>query len=150
MTPEQLLTPRYKVVADYPASPYNVGDILIFWEISQGYDESKRPITLDLQEEHGWEIQRRVDEEEFKKFPHIFKPLQWWEERKLEEMPQYIRLTRIGLVKKVEKWHTGLRCFDAMHEGRIYPYDIETPAHELEQRYMPATESEYLTYINSK
>ncbi len=27
-------------------------------------------------------------------YPHLFTPLQWWEDRKLEELPQYVRVTQ--------------------------------------------------------
>lgn len=33
LTPEQLLQPRYEVIADYPNSPFKVGQIISFKEI---------------------------------------------------------------------------------------------------------------------
>lgn len=143
MTTEQLLIPRYKVIADYPASPYKVGEVLIFWEISQGYDESKRPITLDLQDS-GLEFQRMVNEEEFKKYPHLFRPLQWWEERRISDLPNYIRIT--GDVYKVDEWFNNV--------GN-HPRSVENPNLAIEWHFIaghsiPTTLEEYLTYINSK
>lgn len=66
MEAKELLKPRYKVIADYPESPYKIGDI----EVDRGWSD-----TLHL-----------------KDFPAIFKPLAWWEERGEEDMPNYLRI----------------------------------------------------------
>ena len=68
MTKEQLLNPRYKVVTEYPESPYTINQII-----------------------YASEHPDRVGEMEFfEKYPKIFHKLMWWEERKIEDMLPYI------------------------------------------------------------
>lgn len=61
-----LLTPRYMVEADYPNSPYEVGQILT-------------APTTDVQN-----------------YPHIFRLMHWSEQRELGEMPRYLRRIKSG------------------------------------------------------
>lgn len=69
MTKEELLKPRYKVVADYPEPKYyrhiRVGEIISNLNIS--------------------------DENYLKSFPNLFKKLEWWEERDEKDLPKYFR-----------------------------------------------------------
>jgi hypothetical protein len=76
MSIEQLLIPRYRVIADYPCSEFLVGDIFIF-DDSESYDnlyDSKNGVFINTVE----------------KYPHLFKKLEWWEERKISELPKHI------------------------------------------------------------
>jgi hypothetical protein len=75
MSNEELLKPRYKVIADFPYNTFGeVGSI--------------------LDRDWGW---NGDDENGFKHhishYPHLFKKLQWWEERKQEGMPEYVKWT---------------------------------------------------------
>jgi hypothetical protein len=78
MTVEELLIPRFKVIADYPTMDrngnYMVGDILT--------DNGKTAVL----KQNG----DAVFVCEWKKYPHLFKKLEWWEERNIEDMPKYI------------------------------------------------------------
>ncbi len=62
MTTEQLLKPRYKVIADYPNSKFEVEQILMGQYIAYA-----------------------------DKYPAIFKPLEWWVEREPSELPEYLQ-----------------------------------------------------------
>jgi hypothetical protein len=65
---EMLLKPRWKVIAEWPGMEiFSVGDI------------------TDLHVVHVGSLGYRPDG-----FPHLFKKLEWWEERKPKEMPEYI------------------------------------------------------------
>jgi hypothetical protein len=75
MTVEELLQPRWQVIADYPKSLYHVGDIL-----NGGY-RSEDLIYCD------------TNGPRWSNYPHLFKKLEWWEYRKREDMPQYIKRT---------------------------------------------------------
>lgn len=103
MTPEELLNPRYEVVALYPYSPFEVKDILhvdgggeLFGKAT-GYVPSKV----------------KVMEEEAKELPHLFRKLAWHERRKLDDIKQvqylkYFSLSRqTYVIVKVGDWRIG-------------------------------------------
>jgi hypothetical protein len=113
MDVQELLKPRYKVIAEWPGGDYLQGDIFIM-----GADEDG---TM-LDKIHF------VFEHTCKKYPHLFKPLQWWEERKESEMPEYVKLnTNHPKTYQVKK----LSEFDDYIILRFW---------------LPATKAEYLTY----
>ena len=92
MTSEELLKPRYKIIA---AIPFKEEED--FWRVGEILDRN-----------WGW---HGDDEDGFKyhisDYPHLFKKLEWWEERKVEEMPEYVKLiigNKTAFVHKVEKW----------------------------------------------
>lgn len=94
ITPEELMMPRYKVMADYPDNKNKVGDIIEV--LHAGTKEAAELVCR-------W----------YDKFPVIYKRLEWWEERKPEEMPEYVKwdydpktddINTKGLVEKVIKW----------------------------------------------
>lgn len=64
MTREELMKPRFSVIADYPGLSYNVGDII-------------EVLTND-----NYGIIDMVE------YPHLFKKLKWWESRRIEDMPK--------------------------------------------------------------
>jgi hypothetical protein len=102
MTTEELMKPRYKAIADYPYSGRKVGDVF------HPSDVKAHSLFLD-------------------RYPHLFSKLEWWEERKTEDMPEYYKID--GTIYKWEREH-GLKCCIA--RGHV----------------LPATESEYNEYIN--
>jgi hypothetical protein len=90
MNTDTLLKPRYKVIADYPDSKYSVGDILP--GCFSDWDEDADDDFIDEQMRH------------VKKFPHLFRRLEWWEERSVDEMPRYIK-HKLGGYHEVFQWH---------------------------------------------
>jgi len=122
MTVEELLLPRYKVIADYPDCPYVVG-VIIHCEIDP--EGGNYLNVADYWVYHP------------EKYPHIFQPLQWWEERKLEDMPEYVNYN--GGIYKVESPLTII-------DGYIY---TEGAVIECQLKLsLPATISEYESFIN--
>jgi hypothetical protein len=115
MTVEELLMPRYKVIADYPGmdDSYEIGEVL-------------KPAYTGI-----------VDA-----YPHLFRKLNWWEERKVEDMPDYVKWD-VGIyptwkkIMKVDKWNSN-GSFD--HENVTISVI----------NCFPATEQQYNDYINSK
>lgn len=83
MSTEELLWPRIRVKADYPGNSQSVGAII------QLYKETNRLVIEQL---HF-----------YRKYPHLFEELAWWQERNREEMPEYVKYSR-G-VYKVKNWH---------------------------------------------
>jgi len=112
-TVTELMKPRFKVIADYPLSDYPIGHIhkAVAW----------------------------MTEDFFLKYPAIFKKLEWWEDRKPEEMPLYIKHGANGKPRKIESFieATGTIYFEGGRQRRINP------------DWIPSTEQEYLTYINT-
>lgn len=70
MSIEELLKPRFKVIADWLGNDcFIVGDIF--------FDDDIRRTT------------KKWKNAVFSGFPHLFKKLEWWEERKKSDMPEY-------------------------------------------------------------
>ena len=129
---ERLLAPRYKVIADYPGcGELKVGDILnLFkfksneWFLVKEFDTAGISALV-------------IDE-----YPHLFRKLDWHEDREISEMPHFI------------KWRDM--------NNKLYVFNIQ-PSSYLDKKYMqwkfggrrlkdflPATAAEYEKYLNKK
>lgn len=132
MTNEELLIPRWKVISDFPFNKYYpVGKIII----DNGKDAAKI--------ENGHDVFAC----DWNEFPHIFKKLQWYEERKIEDLPKYvINKTAIPKVIIPVAWVLEEDTHNFKYEkqlfavcnGRYYPFGL-----------MPATEKEYNEFVLS-
>lgn len=127
---EELLKPRYKVIADYPNSRFKLDEILTQW-IGNNYSGEDKYFVISNVE----------------KFPHIFSKLQWWEDREIEDLPQYLKEDLGGKVYyyKVEKYsynkHKELKV-GFMVDGY---YDDE-----FLEFFQPATQEEYEVFTKNK
>ena len=140
MKVEELLMPRIEVIADYPSSPYYVGEI---------------------KDRLGDNVAAH-----FAKYPHLFRKLNWWEERKVEDMPEYVKVIangcsfNAGTILKANNW--GVYPDEGNNfgnEGDYYCLLItteESSTHDKGEEVkmnmrnvLPATEQEYNDYINS-
>lgn len=122
---QELLKPRYRVIADYPDSIYPVGFVL---ELDTNAFQDQRNDAI------------------CSKYPHLFKKLEWWEERKPEEMPQYIKVRSTWEGEPDAYYKNGVEFYysDDGHinfkkGGGLLPWYAE-----------PATEAEYIEYQKSK
>lgn len=111
---KQLLTNRFKIIADYPLAPGPVGSI----------------ITMSIHPKFD-------DSEGYLSFPHLFKKLEWWEERVLAEMPLYVKNTKtkevyrlMGCEPSILGLYARLRIGD-----RVTTEEFKT--------LIPATQEEY-------
>lgn len=137
MTVDELLKPRYKCIAQYPDSPYDVGQIMCItnkdghmiymWSDSKG-DYEKYEIF-------------------FKEYPHLFKPLQFYHDRTREEIElvEYVKWaeSQKGIIGKVIEWrqgHLGWECRVKDYPGAWNP---------SESSLLIATKEEYDTYIKT-
>lgn len=118
---EDLLKPRWKVIADYPKSLYHVGDIL----------------------NAGWRSEDLIycdhDGPRWRDYPHLFRKLEWWEDRKPEDMPEYVKLEG-KYYKPVD--------FSNYLGGTFYiksTNGMSKKSFPLKDS-LPVTESEYLAY----
>lgn len=82
MNKEQLMLPRWKVISDYPGSPYVIG-VIKNWLTSINMDD----------------------------YPHIFKRLEWWEETAIKDMPEYIKYPSERIVKAKWEWNQQEQCY---------------------------------------
>lgn len=84
MTKEELLKPRYKVIADYPDRAFEMNMPLEYNVVDSCFDNSKASgVTIEPDN-----------------YPAIFKTLEWWEEREEKDMPEYVKVKRASLVPK--------------------------------------------------
>lgn len=120
MTVEELMKPRYRVINIWPCMSKNikVGDVLTF-------DNS-----LDC----FWCGNTAYPQIKLNEYPHLFEELEWWEERKLEDMPKYLKFIRSGLVEKVKK-------YDMHNKGVIFKSNIMYQCYP--GNFIPSTEEEY-------
>lgn len=128
-TPEELMKQRYIVIADWPQgniNPFHVGDILEEQSIYFTRINNAKSIHRD----------------EIVKYPHLFKRLCWWEERKPQEMPEYVK--RIGILDRSKF------IFDRVKEWAIEKDNLIGISEDNKMVYppwlQPATEEEYLEY----
>jgi hypothetical protein len=141
MENNELLKPRFKFIADYPLSHMylNVGDVLTFKNDNGieryvgGKDASMHPDTVNS-------------------FPRLFRELQWWEERKIEEMPEYVKDKYPGLNRKIEYYHAykwaNVYSKKEPHfeQKNMFKETYWTHA----QHTTPATKEEYDAYMNQE
>jgi len=124
MSVEDLLKPRYKVIADYPGSDYHIGEI--------------------LDRDWGWVGNDEVGfKHHISHYPHLFKKLQWWEDRDEKDMPEYVKFTISSKTDyfKILKWNMKEKF------GYINP-EFNWQGCSLTQwgptyGYYPATKEEY-------
>ncbi len=87
MTIEELLIPRWIVITKYPNNnDFPVGKLIDFhpWENCNLYWEH----TIE-----DCQGKRSFLEIFFEEHPKIFKKLEWWEDRRLEDMPNFLKQT---------------------------------------------------------
>ncbi len=77
MTAKELLLPRFEVVAEYPNCLFEKGTILVQCKREGWFNNPNTGVFL-------------FKEHNLKRYPHLFKPLNWWEYRKLEDMPKKV------------------------------------------------------------
>jgi hypothetical protein len=132
MTPEELLKPRYKVIADYPGNIHPIGHI-------HGHDINGTQNVMKLDEWLAFHD----------KYPHLFKKLEWWGDREEKDMPLYLRTNKKGeqmfgkgVVYKIRHYSGKGGILDHVRldndeAGTLYWFD-------------PATEQEYTEYLNQQ
>jgi len=137
---KNLLKLRIKCIALYPLSPYNIGDYI---EISEN-STNARVITSGDSE--CW-----IPVTDVIKMTAVFEVVEWWEDRELSGMPQYLKFIddkgNIEFVVKVEgyiPWQTGPKIFAFKYLWKNEP-DIKRMSIA---GWSPATEAEYLAEQN--
>lgn len=88
MTAAELLQPRFEVIADYPSSSYELGFVL-----TASHHHVNRENIPD------WAAY-------YEQYPHIFRKMNWWECRTVEQMPRKVMSIADdkGTTFEIEKW----------------------------------------------
>ena len=141
---EELLKKRFEVISDYPGSIEEVGEIITLPSPHHVYaDENHTPCKEDY----------------FDAYPNVYKRLGWWEERKVDDMPMYVK--RMGMVNSFDNpipdWYFKVKkhfnCGNGewrLNSSQIFCVEknevtIGTGMNYFE--FEPATEEEYLSNI---
>jgi hypothetical protein len=136
---EDLLKPRYIIENEWVDCPYPNGTILVPIKHSNGFGPEEWEPGM-----YAFTI------EDLDKYPYLTRKLSWWEERKPEEMPEFVKYAENGMVAKVDRFDMETTSAWFMYlEGGIHPYCPGGSALE-NTHWLPATESEYSEYITSQ
>lgn len=130
LTKEQLLIPRVMCVGTEPGTPNDTSGNWITGTIctlSDTINGTGEPCCVVPQYSMKF----------FSRFPHLFRPMPWYEGRHPEDMPEYIKYGQ-GAVYKVIEWkeneHYGV--YALCERGEDYPLIMQPQT-------SPATEQEY-------
>jgi hypothetical protein len=130
LSTEELLKPRYKVIADYPHNVVPVGEILFI-----------RP--------HQENVDVNLWMSKYDEFPHLFKKLEWWEERGEKNMPEYVKhkidLEVYKLKNQAENTPSDAYCIKRSSIGTESYYQWVS-LYDL----LPATYEEYEQYLSQQ
>lgn len=126
----ELLKPRIKVIAPYPNMPFTNGQILDFKITNNG------DWIYEWYEHDG---KYKMGLLEFNEYPHLFKRLEWWEERDWSELEQvqYVKTHGGNSVRTVKEIQTRLEKI-VLDDGKVKSI----------KHWIPATQSEYESFIN--
>jgi hypothetical protein len=101
MEVEELLKPRYKVIADYPFNKsFKIGEVIALNEI----DDRPHLVKEEYALIQNTVVTHTFYKTDFDKYPHLFKKLEWWQERKESDMPEYVKWAHDGKIHKVFQW----------------------------------------------
>lgn len=100
MTAKELMMPRFEVIAEYPKCEFKTGEILsrVKYATNDIYhtDENAAVGGLDLSE--------------IEKYPHLFRKMNWWENRKSEDMPKqvYCKAVNTNEIFDIQEWDMSI------------------------------------------
>lgn len=133
MSVDKLLIPRYEVIGEYPNSKLNIGNILV--------PINSENIHFDCLENILCDTVRSPE-----KYPHLFKRLEWYEKREVNDMPKYLKIDlnndNSWKYHKVEKWNIP---FAYIKEKECYCLGPLSNAYQ----YLPISEEEYLKNVSN-
>ena len=119
-----LMEPRVKLIAGWPGCQWNIGTV--FPENFIGKDKDQVDLYL-----------------------HLFKRLEWWEERKPEDMPQYLRMIKGSEYFKPGVYHVkeymAINGWQDVHSGFLSDDNNSLGSTGW---FSPATREEYIAFLN--
>ena len=145
---EALLLDRYKVINPYPNSPYKVGDLIVYSPMRSSFHITT---TSYYQDGELIKADNYVPVVELENYTNLFHKLQWWEDRKPEEMPEYVKDlsyrdeagNKFAVYKADFDMNETSAFFMFLRERSMHPYRPN------EKYFLPATLEEYTTYIST-
>ena len=139
MSIEDLMKPRIIVLSDWPGVAGRVTKGDIFTENEDGI---------------YWIAGEPFLEDKIKDYPVLFRFLNWYEERAIEDMPEYVKDGNAEVLKAM--YRKGIETENGLQPDRIFVEyaNGNTGEWAIVENVMcffePATESEYLTYKNKQ
>ena len=132
MTNEELIRPRYMVIADYPGSFLSIRQIIVANEngLFQIGDNFRNEVYL-------------------KQFPHIFQKVGLWEGIKESDMPKYLKFIWDGKISEVQKKVEWLYAEDKTINGFTHEGLNNCFPRVSISGWLPATEEEYTSFKKS-
>lgn len=124
-TVEELMKPRVKCIANDTSGDFEVGEIL--YPDSDGFYYLYNDVGR-------WRLYPE-------QYPHLFRRLEWWEERSPEDMPEYVKYASTGKVYKAIKYKNGNSIVQIMDDFWKIPMWNQLG----EPYWIPATEQDYTT-----
>src|ERR1044072_484053 len=89
LTNEELTYPRFKVLLDYPGAQFHVDQVILFNHKEEWFTGKPEWTSEPTYTREGGKTQIYIGS--IDKYPQVFKPLKWYEERTQQEMPLYIK-----------------------------------------------------------
>jgi hypothetical protein len=126
LSKEELLIQRYKVIGPYPGSRFEIGDILIRYNLNASDTRVYTYTTNPSSPLQGISARK----EDVETMPNIFQPLPWWSDREPEDMPEYLECPSRKMFFRVERWHKSYFIIDGKQKMQY-------------GNYIPATRAEY-------
>ena len=153
MNNEELLYPRYEVIADFWDNPFEIGQILT----CKNKQEPEMPPISELKSGKITEYlftdyvalreggSAMYSEPNFSNYPNLFKKLEWWEKRKESELPKYLKTTYNGTPCKVIAYEleNGIIIVDDGEHITRYNFKPYTSAR------LPATKEDFEMHQNN-
>jgi hypothetical protein len=126
----ELMKPRYKVIGDYPGSPFKVGEV-IYLDYNDNIPE------LNYIKQNDNDFPSIYYQHDFEKYPNLFSRIHWTQ-RDIKLLPKYVRYNYTKEIYKVATYR-GNGIVITETGVALAPSWVE-----------PATESEYTEFENRK
>jgi len=92
----ELMMPRFEVIAEYPKCEFTTGQVLVRIKYA----------TLDVYHSDEDACVGGMELSELEKYPHLFRKMDWWERRSIDEMPKKVvsKFDDKGETFEIEEW----------------------------------------------
>jgi hypothetical protein len=134
LSKEELLKPRIKILADWPgvAGIVKVGDVIC--------------VDDEFEDDLFWIGGEPYLMDKIRDYPHLFREMPWHEERRIEDLPEYVKC-----IKTPDQVHVAEAIY-RVEWNTVWGYDSETlsPVVLSTNCYEPSTREEYEQYQQSK
>jgi hypothetical protein len=144
MNTDTLLKPRYKVIADFYQNQKSIKDNQIkVGDLFMNYIPQQNIVWRRISNNKWEDITIHCPDQ----YPHLFRRLEWWEERQLNEMPEYVKEVdgKIHHVTFIEEY--GFIWMQAVNGEVVSTWAV---SEKVMCFFEPATQAEFEEYQNKK